>query len=125
MKALMVRPMKKPEVIEIENTLDVLQHAVDGWIEVVQGDNHTVIVLDEEGKLKGKPMNREFNGDILVGDFLVCGENGDGDFVDLNDDQIRRWTRMFWDVPPFLSFRPATPPGWMTGIVEHREEDEE
>ena len=43
---------------EIANDLRVLQHAVDGYIETVGLRDGAVMIVDEEGLLKGKPYNR-------------------------------------------------------------------
>ena len=63
-------------------TLEELQKIVGGYIEVVYAPNGDQIILDEEGRLKGKPINedasehwrgdnwRTFNSNI-VGDAVV------------------------------------------------------
>lgn len=66
----------------IENLeLETLQKAVGGYIEMVPARNGQTIVLDEEGKLKNKPINlyatRMFiNGqsDPIVGDVVIANE---------------------------------------------------
>lgn len=80
MKALLVQPMKKPKVIEVESGLAALQKAVHGYIQVVYPFEDPVgLVMNEEGKLEGRPLNRALydeNGaiyDIIAGDFLVVG----------------------------------------------------
>ena len=52
-----------------------------GWIQIVQTRDGRLMVLDEEGKLKGFPVNRVATGlyqhgaqDPIVGDVLVCNE---------------------------------------------------
>ena len=62
-------------------TLEELQRAVGGYIEIVPLTDKTVMVVDEEGKLKGKEINvfatalyqglRKVN-DYIVGDVIVC-----------------------------------------------------
>ena len=42
---------------EIANDLRALQHAVDGYIETVGLRDGAVMIVDEEGLLKGKPYN--------------------------------------------------------------------
>lgn len=52
----------------------------DGYIEIVPAGNGKIMVIDEEGKLKGKPINEAATMifmhagyyDIIVGDALVC-----------------------------------------------------
>ena len=62
-------------------TLEELQRMVGGYIEVVPLSEGRLMVLNEEGKLKGLPMNRAASvfalphigtGDFIVGDALVC-----------------------------------------------------
>lgn len=65
-------------------TLEELQKLVGGYINVVESlDGEADIVLDEEGKLKGKEVNESATTlwlgddkadwfDVLVGDVVVC-----------------------------------------------------
>ena len=65
--------------------LNELQSFVDGYIEVVMLDKTSeIMVVNEEGKLKGLPINRNATeyllrnsqiDDIIVGDVLVCNRN--------------------------------------------------
>lgn len=59
--------------------LDELQGFVGGPIEIVYTpDRRSIIVLHEEGKLEGKPINAKATAlydnpfDVVVGDVLVC-----------------------------------------------------
>ena len=64
---------------------DELHEIVEGYIEIVQVDNHKkFMVLNEEGKLNNLPINRnatilyqELHGpiDIIIGNVLVCDTN--------------------------------------------------
>lgn len=70
---------KYPKVVEIERGLHGLQKAVGGDIEQFSCfSDGAVIICDDEGKLKGKPLNRvicdEDSGEmieIIAGDFLI------------------------------------------------------
>ena len=60
-------------------TLAEMQGVVDGFIEVVPTHDNRMMVIDEEGKLKRKPMNMtatllyQYGGhDEIVGDVLLC-----------------------------------------------------
>ena len=51
---------KTKYIDDVEPTLEEMQKFVGGYIEVVtSADTNSQIVLDEEGKLKGKPINKE------------------------------------------------------------------
>ena len=79
LEVLRIRPMKTPERIFITDSLEDLQKAVGGYIEQFSNfDDDAVIVCNEEGKLRGLPLNRAIYGkdgkriDIIAGDFLIC-----------------------------------------------------
>ena len=60
--------------------LDELQAMVGGYIEIVSAGKGKIMVIDNEGKLKGKPVNDAATMifmqagyyDIIAGDALVC-----------------------------------------------------
>ncbi len=61
--------------------LEEMQGIVGGYIETIRLLDGRVMVLNEEGKLKGLPVNHMatsvagasiFTHDVLVGDVLVC-----------------------------------------------------
>jgi hypothetical protein len=62
--------------------LKELQEMVGGYIEIIPVSNGKIMVLDDEGKLKGKPINdvatmifmRAGFYDTIVGDVLVCND---------------------------------------------------
>ena len=100
MKVLVLEPMKKPYVKEIDGSLESMQEIVGGWIECTYPTHpdEAVIVCNEEGKLMGLPWNRELkiNGktyDILVGTGFICNAPDDSeDFTGLTDEQIKYYT---------------------------------
>jgi len=58
-------------------TLEELQEVVGGYIEIISLSNGFLMVLNEEGKLKGLPFNEQASQlipptDYIVGDVLVC-----------------------------------------------------
>lgn len=100
-RVLKVSVQQEPEVVEIENSLESLQHEVGGYIQALYPfDDPVGIVCDEEGKLKGKEANRAlFNEDgtcydILCGDFLVVGLSED-DFMDLTPELMEKYKTLF------------------------------
>ncbi len=64
-----------------DTSLKSLQGAVGGYIEIVNAPNGKLIVLDEEGKLKGKAVNlvatRLYGNpnDVIVGDVVICDKD--------------------------------------------------
>ena len=109
-KALLVKPYYEPQVVEIENTLKSLQRAVGGYIEVYRPfDDNAVIVCNEEGKMFELTPNRglaDKNGklyEIIVGDFIICGESSD-DFISLTDEQIQAYSARFKQPEEFINF---------------------
>lgn len=73
---------------EIENTLDAKQKIVGGLIQVVSLTPEIDIIINDEGKLRGMPLNRVWlsgNGkplDILVGNIIVV-RHRDDEFTDI------------------------------------------
>ena len=93
MRVLKIEPDKAPIVINVANELSVLQGLVGGYIEAVNFSPAVALIVDEEGKLKGKPYNFRFNGDDLCGVVLVVGVRGE-DFCDLGGADLtwfRNW----------------------------------
>ena len=63
--------------------LEELSSIVGGYIEVLYLDGKEMLVCDEEGKLKGYPLNVRATdivrscgiSDCIVGDVLICDNN--------------------------------------------------
>ena len=97
MKALKLEGRSVSE-IEIENTLEALQAAVDGYIEtigIVPGE--AVMIVNEEGRLRDmtpNPIASAFAGIDIVGPALIVGVDED-DFTDVPDDAADALKRMF------------------------------
>lgn len=74
---LLVRPGKRPVEKTIPNTLKNLQEQVGGLIEIVYPwpNRHIGLVCNDEGKVKGLPLNRAIPEieDVIAGDFFLCG----------------------------------------------------
>jgi hypothetical protein len=65
----------------IKNDLQTMQKIVGGRIETYTV-GRTVVICDEEGRLKGKEPTMRFNGETFVGDLIICGISG-SDFTDV------------------------------------------
>lgn len=86
-RVLKIDPGKAPYIAVLPNTLDALQAAVGGLIEIVYLGSNLVLICNEEGKLMGLPVNRRLGNDIIVGTFLIAGVKG-YDFCSLSDADI-------------------------------------
>lgn len=56
-------------------SLEELQEVVGGYIEIIYVKGNDIMVLNEEGKLIGLPINdkvSELAGELIVGNVLVC-----------------------------------------------------
>lgn len=86
-RALYVEPGKSPVVVDVQNELRSLQHAVQGLIELVSLDRETLLICNQEGKLHGMQGNRRLeNGSVIAGPFLIVRDGG-SDFASLTDHQ--------------------------------------
>lgn len=110
MKALKIEPGKAPERIDIDNTLEALQNAVGGYIEVIYPDERRPVglICNEEGKCCGLELNRALyqNGkpyDIIAGTFLVVGLSAE-DFTDLREEDAAYFEKMFHTPAKFGHF---------------------
>ena len=94
MKIVIKKVGQEPEVKEINGELHEMQEIVGGYLEVIGLFGGIFCVLNEEGKLKGLPINFIFGGDFIVGNVFFCSVSG-GDFASLNDMQIDTIIKMF------------------------------
>lgn len=99
-RVMVIKPGHVPEITEIENTLKGFQEVVGGYIETVpleSIDDDLRVVLNEEGKNIGLPMNRVWKPygvggyavDIMVGTIFIVSTHLDG-FTSLTDEQIKK-----------------------------------
>ena len=63
-RVLKVSPHENPTEYILNNTLEAMQEAVRGCIEIIGLDYHTCILLNDEGKLIGLEGNRRIGDDI-------------------------------------------------------------
>ena len=108
MKVLVVEPLKKPYVKEIDSGLASLQHEVGGYIQAVYPwEEPCAIICDEESKLKGAELNRALRDedghiyDIVAGTFLIVGLS-ENSFTSLTDEQIQQFSEKFATPEMFL-----------------------
>lgn len=98
---LVVQPGMEPEVRQISTGLDTLQHEVGGMIEVVYPfEDNVGLIMNEEGKLEGLPLNRGLFDDegrlydIIAGSFIVAGLTEEN-FGSLTPDQIQKYNELY------------------------------
>lgn len=106
---LVLEPMKKPYVKEIEHTLENLQNEVGGSIEAVYPfEDKVAIICNDEHKFNGMPMNRclrDQDGeiyDILGGNLLVVGLT-EYDFGSLTPEQVEKFSDYFQTPEMFVN----------------------
>ena len=108
MNVLLVQPGSYPKAVNIDSGLESLQAAVGGSIEVVYPfDNNVGLIMNEEGKIEGLPLNRALRDeqgelyDIIAGDFLVVGLTED-DFGSLTPEQLEKFEKLFHQPECFM-----------------------
>jgi hypothetical protein len=81
---------------EIENNLKAMQQFVGGYVEMLPiQKTKLVIVMDEEGKFKDKPMNLYLTLgnrliDCILGDLFITADDGHGGFRDLTNEEVQK-----------------------------------
>ena len=94
-RAMLVIPHKHIEETFIGTSLEELQQAVDGFIELVPDEHGCHILCNEEGKIRGFEPNRIYGSDVLVGTFLIVRIDDEGEFVSVTDDDITTYREIF------------------------------
>ena len=105
---LLVEPEKYPRPVEIGTGLEDLQQAVGGYIEVTYPfDDQVGLVMNEEGKLEGLPLNRALRDDegkiydVVAGPFLVVGLMEES-FGSLTPAQMAQFEQQFHQPEMFI-----------------------
>ena len=108
--AILCQPGKTAEVITIPNTLKSLQEKVGGYIEAVYpSEDPIALIVNEEGKIHGLPLNRALyteDGqmyDIACGNMLVVGLTAD-DFGSLRGEYMEKYMDKFRHPERFMQF---------------------
>lgn len=108
-KVLLVKPLKPPQVVEIPDTLESMQKAVGGDMEAVYPfEDPVAIVCNDEGKIRGLPLNRALRDsdgeilDIIAGDFFICDASGEN-FGSLSEKNIERYMNVFRNPERFFN----------------------
>ena len=108
MTVLLVEPGKYPQPVEIGTDLEDLQKAVGGYIQVTYPfDEQVGLVMNEDGKLEGMPLNRALRDDdgqiydVVAGPMLVVGITEES-FGSLSPDQMQRFEQQFHQPEVFI-----------------------
>lgn len=108
MTVLVVEPKKEPYVKIIPSGLESLQHEVGGDIEAVYPfEDPVALIVNEEGKLEGLPLNRGLYDDegrlydITSGTMLVVGL-GEDDFSSLSPDFLKKYEALYQQPEMFI-----------------------
>lgn len=98
MRAVLKKPRRNAEVVDVENTLNGIRSAVGGYFQAVMfsEEENIIMLCDEEGTLKGLDYNFSVfhSRDDIVGNVLFVSAN-DEDFRELNEDQIKYLMKYF------------------------------
>ena len=95
LKIILVEPMKKPRVVEIDNTLESLQETVGGHLQAIFPWDGIALVCNEEGKLNGSLPNRLLEDfDVIYGTFFLCG-CGAEDFASIPEGLVPLYLEKF------------------------------
>lgn len=93
-RVLIVEPNKEPRQVRIEHTLNNLQKIVGGLIEFVELEYNVDLICNEEGKLLNLEFNRVITNDVIVGTFIIAGQNR-GETISLSRKQIKKYKKEF------------------------------
>lgn len=85
--AIIKEPGWAPGIVEIPDELENYQRIVDGYIECVRWDEDHVMIVNEEGKIDGLPVNFRYGGDVIVGPAVWVGVGGE-EFTDVDPDLL-------------------------------------
>lgn len=111
MKILKIDPGEKPEIMDIENSLESMQSLVGGMIQAVYPFEEPVaLICNDEGKLMGLEYNRALRHpesgtiyDIVCGTMFLCGAPADSDqFTDLTAEQLSYYSDYYKEPEVFL-----------------------
>ena len=103
-RVLKVAPGAYPEIVTLKNDLTSLQEAVSigadyrGLIEILELDDETCLLLNEEGKLIGLEPNRRLGNDVLCGVFYVTGQDREGNLASISDSALEEYSARFFDI---------------------------
>lgn len=109
-RVLKIEPGKAPYEKEICNDFMACMEEVGGMFTCFGLGNGCVGVANDEGKYNGMEPNRRCGDDIICGPFFICGDDYDGEFISLTDEQVEQYTLQFKEIPQFTGQEPELEP---------------
>ncbi len=94
LRIVYVEPGRPLFVSEVGRDLLSMQKAVHGPLEVLNNQDGTVLLCNDEGKLIGMEGNRHVGDDVIAGPFLLIGDNGEN-LRSLTDAEVDRYMERF------------------------------
>ena len=83
---------------------------MQGLFQPVYVEDGVILCCNEEGKLNGMAPNRWLEEDIICGPFFLGGDDHEGGFCSLTDDQIQKYTAQFQEPEQFTGHEPELKP---------------
>ena len=110
MRILKVEPGEVPYVKDMKDGLEAIQQEVQGLFQPVYVEDGVILCCNEEGKLNGMEPNRWLEDDIICGPFFLVGDDHEGGFCSLADEQLDRYTQRFRELEQFTGHEPELEP---------------
>lgn len=112
MKAITITTTSHVDTLELTEATELadLQRAVGGYIQIIELTEELAMVIEEEGKLKNKPVNdiatrltQHFNAglqadDAIVGDAVLIGQRN-GSTIDVPALAVDALERLGFPIP--------------------------
>lgn len=109
-RILKIEPGKTPYEKEIPNDYQSCMEEVGGLITCVNIEDRCIAVVNDEGKCNGMKPNRRYSDDVICGSFFICADSSEGEFVSLTDEQIKKYSEQFGEIPQFTGQEPELSP---------------
>jgi len=92
LRVVALEPGKEAYRAEVADNLRAFQQAVRGRIEnAYPFEDNAVLVCNEESLINDMDANRTINGNLYFGPAFIIGDNGDGSYCSLTDEQIGQY----------------------------------
>ena len=101
LRVLAILPGRTPVETRIIDDLEHWQRAIrgrgeDAFMEIVcPVDDNVAIVYNKDSVPNGMAGNRRLYGNMIAGPMYIVGDNGDGNFCDMTDEQVETYSNLF------------------------------